>query len=311
VTEGLAGTENQCLGVAEALGLHAVIKRISLHEPWKTLSPYLGFENARSFTPALAPPWPDLLIASGRKSIAAARFIKKHSAGKTFTVQIQDPRISPHHFDLVAVPAHDRLRAENVLVTHAAPNRITPEKLASGRAAFAHLESLPRPRVAVLIGGSSAAYTMTRAVSEKLASQLSTLQAGFMITASRRTGAENEQILRASLDRPPHVFWDGKGENPYFGFLGWADIMLVTADSTSMLSEAASTGKPVYRIDLEGGKQKNAKRIRMMHEHLEKLGVVRLFQGSLDPFSPPAPLADAQTLAAEIRARMRARGWIL
>ena len=121
VTEGLAGTENQCIGVAEALDIPVEIKRIRLNNPWKTFSPYLGFEGNFTFSPALLPPWPDLLLTSGRKSIAAARFIKRQSSGRTVTVHLQDPRISAHHFDLVAVPAHDSLRAENVIVTAAAP----------------------------------------------------------------------------------------------------------------------------------------------------------------------------------------------
>lgn len=88
VTEGMAGTENQCLGVAEALGIEADVRRISLRQPWRILSPYLGLEFGASFVPTLTPPWPDLLIASGRKSIAASRYIKRASRGKTFTVQI-------------------------------------------------------------------------------------------------------------------------------------------------------------------------------------------------------------------------------
>src|SRR5262245_41653904 len=121
VTEGLAGTENQCLGVAEALGIMPEIKRIRLRQPWKSFSPFLGFEQNMTFSPPLQPPWPDLLLASGRKSIAASRYIKKASGGRTFTVQIQDPRISPSYFDLVAVPEHDPARGENVIVTAASP----------------------------------------------------------------------------------------------------------------------------------------------------------------------------------------------
>ena len=121
----MAGTENQCLGIAEALNIRPVIKRIGLRQPWKFLSPWLGFEGSYSFTgDKLGPPWPDLLLASGRKSVAAARYIKKASGGKTFAVQIQDPRIDPACFDLVAVPAHDPARGDNVLVTTAAPNRL-------------------------------------------------------------------------------------------------------------------------------------------------------------------------------------------
>ena len=84
VTEGLTGTENQCLGVAEALGVIPEVKRINLKQPWRTLSPWLGFEHAGIFTgDPIAAPWPDLALCSGRKAIAAARYIRKASGGKT------------------------------------------------------------------------------------------------------------------------------------------------------------------------------------------------------------------------------------
>ncbi len=303
VSEDLAGTRNQCLGVAEALGLAPDIKTITLKEPWKTCAPYLGWERAQSFSPSLLPPWPDLLIASGRKSIAASRYIKRASRGKTFTVQIQDPRISPRHFDLVAVPAHDPTRGKNVLVTMAAPNRITPANLAVARAQFAPLfESLPQPRIAVLIGGSSAAYTMTPQIMETLAQQLKALQGSLMITTSRRTGAENTAFLKSALKGPPHYFWEGSEPNPYMGLLAMADVILVTADSTSMLSEAATTGKPVYMIDLEGG----TKRLNTMQENLICYGAVRRFEGVVEQWTYQ-PLHDARIVAEALRKKL---GWI-
>lgn len=299
VTEGMAGTENQCLGVAEALGLAPDVKKTGLSEPWKMLSPYLGFECARSFTPPLAPPWPDLLIASGRKSVAASRYIKRMSGGKTFTVQIQDPRISPRHFDLLAVPEHDPARGDNVVVTAASPNRITPSRLAVAREEFRQFSALPAPRVAVLIGGTSKAYTMTPAIMEKLATRLKTLKGGLMVTASRRTGEENEKLLRESLKGSGHFIWDGSGPNPYFGMLAWADFILVTADSASMLSEAATTGKPVYMIDLEGG----TRRLNAMQDNLIRRGAVRRFEGVLEEWHYE-PLSDSRKVAEEIQRRM-------
>ena len=302
VTEGLAGTENQCLGVAEALGVTPEIKRIELRQPWKSLSPYLGFECAASFSPALRGPWPDLLIASGRKSIAAARYIKRKSGGKTFTVQIQDPRIDPSAFDLVAVPAHDPTRGENVIVTISAPNRITDAKLKDAKEEWRALfEPLKAPRVGVLIGGSSKAYSLTPAITRKLCTQLQTLDARLMITASRRTGAENEAILKDALQ--DHYFWDGTGENPYFGIMAWADFILVSADSASMLSEACSTGKPAYIISLEPKGGKVHPRIDKMHENLRQSGCLRDFDGRLEPWTPTA-LRDADLVADEIRKRM-------
>jgi mitochondrial fission protein ELM1 len=307
VTEGLAGTENQCIGIAESLDIPFEIKRVRLSFPWNLFSPYLGFECAGTFAPRLTPPWPDLLIASGRKSIAAARYIKAQSGGKTFTVQVQDPRISPDQFDLVAVPAHDGLRGENIIVTTGAPNRITPEKLAGARQEFEHFQDIPAPRIAVLIGGSSKTYAMSAQITADLAAQLRNLQesgqAGLMVTASRRTGAENRTILEEALSGSGAYIWDGSGENPYFGMLGWADIIMVTADSSSMLSEAATTGKPVYMIALDGGSAKFSR----LHDNLIKSDAMRIFSGQLERWEYTA-LDDAAAVANAIRRAMSIKG---
>lgn len=304
VTEGMAGTENQCIGVAEALGLLPVIKRIGLRQPWKALSPLIGFEQSWSFTgDELRAPWPDLVIASGRKAIAAARYIRQQSAGHSFIVQIQDPRSNPRDFDLVAVPQHDRLRGANVIVTAATPNRITAQRLLDGRQDFAPLlKDVPNPRVAVLIGGNSKAYKLTPPQMEKLAAQLRELDRlgyGLMITASRRTGAENLEILKNALKGSRAWFWDGLGQNPYFGLLGWADYILVTADSASMISEAATTGKPVYVIPLEGGSAK----FDRLHGTLLEKNIIRPFTGQLQPYIYE-PLQDAALIAREIQLKL-------
>ncbi len=303
VTEGIAGTENQCLGVAESLGVKPDIKRIRLREPWKSFSPYLGWEQFWSFDPALEVPFPDILIASGRKSIAASRYVKKASGGKTFTVQIQDPRVPPEDFDLVALPAHDPTRGKNVLVTTAAPNRITKERLEQAKKDFSAFEKIKEPRVAILIGGNSKAYKMSAAIMEKLAGDLKALDAELMITTSRRTSEENQKILENALKGTDSYIWDGKGENPYFGLLAWADAILVTADSASMLSEAATTGKPAYMIPLEGGSE----RLNKLHKNLQETGAVRVFEGKLENWDYE-PLNDAQKVAEAIQSRLNKRG---
>jgi len=304
VTEGIAGTENQCIGVAESLGVDADIKRIQLRQPWKSLSPYIGFEQSWSFSPALSGPWPDLVIASGRKSIAASRFIKKASAGKSFTVQIQDPRIPPEQFDLVAVPAHDPTRGDNVIVTTAAPNKVTQNTLDTAKKNFSKFEKLTGPRIAVLIGGSSKAYTMTAKNIQSLAAQLKAIEGSLMITTSRRTGLENKNILQDTLGGAGHYFWDGTGENPYLGLLAWADFILVTADSASMLSEACTTGKPVYMIPLDSLTKGGHPRIDKLHENLRQSGGLKNFEGQLEQWSYE-PLDDAALVAHEIRKRMK------
>ncbi len=304
ITEkALKGTENQCRGIAAALGINPVVKHVGLRQPWRLLSPWLGFECACTFTgDSQAPPWPDIIIAGGRKAVAAARYIKKQNPA-TFTVFVQDPRISPRHFDLVAVPAHDRLRGENVIVTDATPNMITPALLESARAQFAPLLSaLPAPRVAVLVGGNSKTHRLTPEIATRLAAQLRALAYegfGLMITASRRTPPECRDILQKGLEKNS-LFWDGTGENPYHGFLAWAGYIIVTEDSASMISEAATTGKPVYTIPLEGG----SPRFDRLHNRLRQKGITRNFEGKLEPYGYTA-LNDAAMVAKEIRRRMK------
>ncbi len=305
VTEGIAGTENQCLGVAEALGVMPEVKRVMLRFPWRTISPWGGPEPSFAFTGDLmAPPWPDLVISSGRKAIGAARYIRKRAGNQTMIVQIQDPRGFYDLFDLVCVPAHDPAKGDHVIRTVAAPNRITPLRLQDAAQEFtAQFLHLPVPRVAVMIGGNSKAYHMSVAATRNLCDSLISLADsgyGVMVTASRRTGAQNRAILENMLRHDNIFLWDGQGSNPYFGMLGCADFIMVTADSVSMLSEAASTGKPVYMIPLAGGH----KRIDRLHKNLIDGGYVRPFEGILEKYRY-APLQDAALIAAAVKKRLK------
>lgn len=303
VEDGLTGTENQCIGVTEALNIQPLVQRIRLRQPWSALSPYLAFEGGESFSPPLPPAFPDLLITAGRKSIAAARYIKKKSGGRTFTVHLQDPRYPCPFIDLIAVPHHDRLRGKNVLVTDGAVNRITASRLESAREAFSTVFSaLPSPRVAVLIGGDSKTHRFSEASADALAQKLAGLHAGLMVTVSRRTGDSTAALLRSRLLRENVYFWDGTGDNPYMGILAWADYIVVTSDSVSMLSDAGSTGKPVYIHYMEGGSDKFTR----LYDHFTQLDIIRPFMGVLEPWSYP-PLCDAQKVADAIRKEMNVR----
>lgn len=307
VTDGKAGMENQCLGLAEAMGLQPVRKRVKLRAPWKQLSPHiLRFGNAMAMTgnsDAIAPPWPDVLIATGRHSVAASLAVRSASP-KTFRIQIQNPGVRPGLFDLVATPRHDGLSGENVLSCRGSLHRVTAERLAGEAArfapAFAHL---PRPLVAVLVGGGGQ-YTLGAAEIMSLADGLRRMTvehgAGLLVTASRRTGPQNEALLREALTGLPAYVWGGAGDNPYFAFLGLADVIVATPDSTNMTSESCATGKPVYIVDLPKGPAK----FRAFQKGLRDTGVTRRFDGSLAAWSYE-PFNDTPMVAREALLRMR------
>ncbi|WP_425406690.1 mitochondrial fission ELM1 family protein [Hwanghaeella sp.] len=313
ITDDRAGTIAQAIGLAEAVGFPFEHKQIVLRQPWRSLPPALwpagifGLNAAESA--ALTPPWPDLVISCGRKAIGPALAVKRASGGKTKAVHIQHPHMPLGRFDLVAVPGHDNLSGPNVIVTTGAIHRVSRTKLEDARHQFAgRFDHLPRPLIAVLIGGSNKAFTMTRAIAERMAADITHLAdrlgASLLITASRRTGAENEAILRNAMTGSNVYFWDGSGENPYFGFLALADAILVTGDSVNMVSEAASSGKPVFIIPLEtapGAERAAGKFERFRHQMIDQ-GAARMFDERVEIDAPAAPLDETARVAAAVKA---------
>ncbi len=302
LTNGMAGFESQVIGVAEALGLVPEVKRVSPSPPWKWMAPWGPAQPDVN----VAPPWPDLLIASGRQSIPYARMIGKKSGGRTFTVILQDPRVDPASFDFVWAPAHDRLTGANVLSTAVSPHRLTRERLAAEATLFEpEVARLPHPRVAVLIGGTNAVYRLTEEVAARLGRDLAALAdkgAGLMVTPSRRTGEKQTQILKEALKDKPALVWDGTGANPYFGFLGLADAVIVTCDSVNMVGEAAFTGKPVHVVELDGGSAK----FRRFLDAVYASGAARPFAGTLESWAYE-PLNATEEIAGAIAARFSAK----
>jgi mitochondrial fission protein ELM1 len=301
VTDGKAGMENQCLGLAEALRLEPTVFHVALHEPWRSLAPHLRVGLSRAFDRPFSPPWPELVIATGRQSVPASLYIGQRSQ-RTWRVQIQNPGIHPRKFALVIAPMHDGLRGVNVIQTVGALHRATPERLAADSAAFAsRIAHLPHPRIGVLLGGTSGVYRFgadeARALAKELRQQVSCLGGSFLLTPSRRTGEDNVAILRDGLAGTPGFFWDGTGDNPYFGILGSADVLLVTGDSVNMLTEACASGHPVYVYALPGGSSKSER----FQEALFLRGYARPYRGSLEP-QPTSRLYEMSRIARAVEA---------
>ena len=296
LTSGEAGVVSQAVGLAEAVGWPFEVKTIRLRAPWSFLPGHLCPSVLSGLREPLAPDWPDLLITCGRRSVAVSIAIRKASRGRAFTVHIQNPRVPARLFDIVAPPRHDGMSGENVLSTRGALHRITPAKLEA--AATVWRDRLGRPVVAVLLGGNSRAHRFTPSRAQTLADGLAGIDGSIVVTPSRRTGMEIVTLLKRRLPRA--WIWDGAGENPYLGMLALAEHIVVTEDSVSMVSEAASTGKPVYVAAMDGG----SARFDTFHALLREEGVTRPFDGSLASWRYE-PVNDTPHIAAEIRRRLR------
>ena len=262
LTDGKAGDEQPLIGLAEAMGVTPVVRRLTPRRPFTWLMPWgpIDPKDAPSKPGSpFAPPFPDICLATGRRAVPYLRELKALSPN-TFCVLFKDPRTRRHGADLLIVQQHDAPRGENVLVVTTAPNRLSRERLAQAHAAFAErLAPLPRPRIAVLVGGDSRHHRFTEADSARLIRGLETkLEDGgaLMITPSRRTPASLAKALDGLGKRPLVHFWNGSGENPLLAYLAWADEIVVTADSTNMVGEAAALGVPVQIFYPSGGHAK-------------------------------------------------------
>lgn len=307
LTDGRAGNRVAALGLAEAIGGDVTAIDVALSAPWRWLPPILWPSRVLGVTEpakeALAPPYPRLLISCGRKSVGPALEIKRRSQGRTIAVHIQDPKVRPSLFDLVAAPAHDRLTGSNVEVTVGSVHGLTRATLdAEADAWRERLAHLPSPRIAVLIGGSNKAYRLDEAegrrIGELLASLMNQTGAGLMVTVSRRTDPAAEAALRAALTGPSTAFWDGTGDNPFRAYLGLAERVLVTGDSVNMVSEAAATRCPVQVIALPV--HGRAAKFERFHDAMRAAGVTRPFEGRLETWDFQ-PLDDTDRVAARVK----------
>ena len=299
LTEAYAGLQAQALGLAEAAGLTPTLHTVTPRPPWSWVSARFWPSPLRAVPLPAFPPGP-ILAAGGTSAILAAALRRPSNP----VVAIQHPRIDPARFDVVVVNRHDGLTGPNVVVTRTALHRATPARLAAAAAewapTFAHL---PRPLVAVLIGGSNGRFRLDHPVAAHLATQLATLirteGAGIAVTPSRRTAPEATAALAATLAPLGAWLWDGAGPNPYFGLLALADAIIVTEDSVSMVSEAAATAAPVLLAPLPG----RSRRIRLFNDLLVRDGRIRPFTGRLETW-PTTPLDDTPLAAAELRRRL-------
>jgi len=285
LTDGKAGDLAQCIGVAEAIGCPFETRRIAPRPPFSWWLPFGPTDprewESRAGSP-IVPPYPDIVIASGRRAAGYLRRIKRRSRGTTFTVFLKDPRTGPEAADLIWVPEHDKLRGRNVLVTPTSPHRFSARTLSELRAeACPEIDRLSPPRVAVLVGGDSRHHTFSEDDQQRFLNGLRDLvrteKASLMITASRRTPPDLAYGLASLARSGGHLYWSGKDPNPLAQYLARADAIVATADSTNMIGEAVATGKPVHVFHPGGGHEK----ITRFLGTLERLGALHPFPASL------------------------------
>jgi len=315
ISDGRRGIENQALGLADAMAQQTPLKlavfKLENGTAFKAMSPTLQLKM-RGHPEDYHLPYidednrPEIAVGCGRQAIAPLLALKAHHP-EIFTIYIQNPRIDPNKFDLVIAPEHDGLSGPNVETMIGSPNRVTRERIITETLRFAEdLARLPMPRAAMLIGGPSKTHKMSKADhAAHIKAAKSVLSAGhsLMITPSRRTPQWAIADYKRLASRHDHVWlYDGEGGNPYYALLGGAEAILITQESTNMLTEACATGKPVFSLPMSG----NSGKFDVLYEALKSRCHLTSFTATLSAPSYP-PLNETERAASRALAHLQAR----
>lgn len=311
LTDDKPGNSTQSLGVAAQLPWPFEEKNIVLNKAARLPNRVLGKTKISASSHEISAPWPDIVIAAGRRLVPMLRYIKKQNP-RCFIAYMMRPETSLKGFNLVAIPAHDSPKpAANVMETLGAPHRVTPALLLDAARQWQEtLSHLPQPRIAVLAGGDSASAVFSPQDFHELGNLASEMaercEGSLMVSTSRRTNDKQADYLRLALTVDSEFFaWERKAPNPYHAFLALADAIIVTGDSMSMCAEACGTGKPVYIYIPRQGRL--APKLRKLHESLIHKGVARYLSANINTdWLPATPLNEAARIAAEIVSRYAA-----
>ncbi|KAI7751121.1 hypothetical protein M8C21_018170 [Ambrosia artemisiifolia] len=268
---------------------------------------------------------PLLVVASGRDTISVASSVKRLAPDHVFAIQIQHPRSHLSRFDLVISPHHDYypltpegkkqipwfLRGwitprqpprKNVVLTLGALHQVDSDALKCAASAWRdELASSCKPLLVVNIGGPIRHCRYGADLARQLTASL--------MNVLPTCGSVSEILVREFHNHPKVSIWDGQDPNPHMGHLAWADAFVITADSVSMLSEACSTGKPVYVI----GAERCTWKFSYFQKCLQERGMVRPFTGDENiakTWTYP-PLQDTREAANHVIRALAKRGWKL
>ncbi len=259
-----AGDNAQVVSLAEALGWPFEIKRVVYRKTELITNLLLGgnlLGVVKGRSSEFKPPWPDLVITAGRRNEPVCRWIQRRAEKRVRLVHIGRPWARLHRFDLiVTTPQYLLPERPNILHNTTVLYRVDERQRCKEAALWApRLTHLPRPYIAVLIGGDSGPYVFDAQQARRLGRGASAManaaRGALLVTTSARTSSAAVTSLADAITCPAYVFkWTARGtENPYHAFLALADCFIVTCESVSMLTEACHTRKPVYIYDFESG----------------------------------------------------------
>ncbi len=287
LTEGMHGMISQAEGLAKALNLEFIHEKIELNSFWKLMPPKITpvknfvFKNRINYDF-------NIVISCGRKSVIPSIYLKKKFKNKILNIHIQNPKLSLKNFDFIVVPEHDCLSGENVLTTKGSIHYITQEDIKKSKNYLIDKFELKdyfneEKLVTVILGGPNQYYSFTDKILieifEKI--KINFINNGYqaIVIPSMRTPQRIIEIAKKYFNKTELVIGE-VDKKAYLSALGMAKYIVVTCDSTSMISEATITGKPIYVAQMPV--IKNNERFKQFFNLFKSLNIIKELNNSVE-----------------------------
>ena len=308
LTQGMHGMISQVEGLSKALNLKFQHQNIKLKKFWNFIPP--------KFTPISLDLLTDrficdakVIISCGRKSVISSIALKKRLKNQIFNIHIQDPKVSFKHFDLIVSPEHDGIKGDNILTTKGSIHYLTKKEI-TDNSNYLQLDKGKKKIVTFVIGGPNKYYNYSDEQVHYIFNKIKTLftpdKFKIVVIPSYRTPEEVIKQAFNTFSINHHVV-KTVDKKAYLSSLALADFIIVTCDSTSMISEAAVTGKPVFAAMMKP--RKSIRRFKSFFNQFKQLGILKELNDSVDSWRYDK-LDEVNRIAPIIKEKMKLNGII-
>ena len=276
LTQGMHGMISQVEGLANALDIDFTHHTVELNKFWELVPPKLT-PISQSVYKKIDPPDFDIIISCGRKSVIPSIHLKNSSKKRVLNIHIQDPKVNLDHFDFIVVPEHDSIEGKNVITTKGAIHYLTEKDITQNKE---YLESFikkdEREICTLILGGPTKYYDYSSKNLENIFLTLSKLlkdsNLQLVVIPSMRTPKKTIDFAKEYFGEN-HTIINNVDKKAYLSALSISKSIVVTCDSSSMISEAALTGKPIYIANILP--KKSDKRFKKFRNLFRNLNITR------------------------------------
>ena len=303
LTEGMHGMISQVEGLAKALDIDFTHHKVELKYFWKLIPPRLTPISNISFNELRTSDF-DIIISCGRKSVIPSLYLKKNSEKKVFNIHIQDPKVDLKNFDFIVAPDHDGLTGKNVILSKGSIHYLTKEEMIKNHEYLSERLDNEKEYLTLIVGGPNKYYNYNdqniSSIFDKIKNILEKNNLQAIIIPSLRTPKKIIELSNNYFGKE-HLVINDIDKKAYLSGLSLAKYIVVTCDSTSMVSEAALTGKPIYIAEIPP--KIDDYRFRRFRELFTKLNIIKNLNEKVEIWNYET-LDETNRIAKEIKSKI-------